>query len=164
MDRINHIQAKILDEPMLDAWLARMRFKKQKIVFTNGCFDILHRGHIVYLSKAADAGDALIVGLNSDASVRKLKGLDRPIIDQYSRALLLASLSFVTAIVFFNEESPYELIRKVQPDVLIKGSDYRPEEIVGYDIVTAKGGEVLTIDIVEGFSSSSIISKIANNI
>ncbi len=163
MDRINHLQTKILSEPSLDIWLARMRFRKQKIVFTNGCFDILHQGHIVYLSKSADAGDALIIGLNSDASVRKLKGIGRPVIDQYSRALLLASLSFVAAVVLFDEETPYELIRKIQPDVLIKGSDYRPEEIVGYDIVKAKGGEVLTIDFVEGYSTSSIIGKIANN-
>jgi rfaE bifunctional protein nucleotidyltransferase chain/domain len=163
MDRLTPIQEKILDDVSLDAWLARMRFRKRKIVFTNGCFDILHQGHIIYLTKAADAGDGLIIGLNSDSSVRKLKGIGRPIIDQHSRALLLASLPFVSAVVLFDEETPYQLIRKIQPDVLVKGSDYKPEDIVGYDVVKARGGEVLTIDFVEGYSSSSIIRKIADN-
>jgi D-glycero-beta-D-manno-heptose 1-phosphate adenylyltransferase len=163
MNRIESIQAKILNEKSLNSWLARMHFKNKKIVFTNGCFDILHPGHIVYLSKAADSGDALIIGLNSDASVRKLKGIDRPIMDQDSRALLLASLGFVSAVVLFEEDTPYRLIQAIQPDILVKGSDYIPEEIVGYDIVKSRGGEVLTIDFVEGYSSSSIRRKIADN-
>ena len=163
MNRIDSVRAKILNEAALDSWLVRMRFKNKKIVFTNGCFDILHPGHIVYLSKAADSGDVLIIGLNSDASVRKLKGKDRPVMDQDSRALLLASLCFVSGVVLFDEDTPYSLIRLIQPDVLVKGSDYRPEEIVGYDIVKARGGEVLTIDFVEGYSSSSIHRKIADN-
>ena len=163
MDILAHIQEKILNETTLDTWLARMHFRKRKIVFTNGCFDILHQGHIIYLSKAADAGDALIIGLNSDSSVRKLKGIGRPIIDQHSRALLLAALPFVSAVVLFDDETPYQLIRKVQPDVLVKGSDYKPEEIVGYDIVKGRGGVVITIDFVEGYSSSSIIRKISGS-
>jgi D-glycero-beta-D-manno-heptose 1-phosphate adenylyltransferase len=155
--------AKILQEKSLEAWLSIMRFKKNKIVFTNGCFDILHKGHIVYLSKAADLGDALIIGLNSDSSVRKLKGEGRPYFGQDSRALLLAALPFVTAVVLFDEETPYRLIGQVQPDVLAKGADYKPEDIVGYDIVKNKGGEVVTIDFVEGYSTTSVLRKIAEN-
>ncbi|MBN2275630.1 MAG: D-glycero-beta-D-manno-heptose 1-phosphate adenylyltransferase [Bacteroidales bacterium] len=162
MDRIACIQTKILDDRSLEIWLALVHFKKQKIVFTNGCFDILHQGHVTYLSKAADAGDVLIIGLNSDSSVRKLKGSGRPVIGQESRAFLLAALPFVSAVILFDEETPYRLIEKVQPDILVKGSDYKPEEIVGYDIVKARGGKVLTIDFLEGYSSSSIINKIAD--
>ncbi|MBN1414149.1 MAG: D-glycero-beta-D-manno-heptose 1-phosphate adenylyltransferase [Bacteroidales bacterium] len=162
MNKIEPIQAKVLHGRSLETWLARMRFKGKKIVFTNGCFDILHQGHIIYLSKAADNGDVLIIGLNSDNSVLKLKGTGRPVMNQESRALLLASLSFVSAVVVFDEETPYKLIQMVQPDVLVKGGDYKPEEIVGSDIVKAKGGEVLTIDFINGFSSSSILSKIAD--
>lgn len=131
-----------------------------KIVFTNGCFDLIHRGHIDYLSKAADLGDVLIIGLNSDKSVSRLKGNNRPIIDEYSRALLLASFSFVTAVVIFEEDTPYELIRAIQPDILVKGADYNIEDIVGYDVVTAKGGSVKTIEYLPGFSTSAIEKKI----
>ena len=113
-----------------------------KVVFTNGCFDLVHQGHIDYLSKARDLGDVLVVGLNTDASVRRLKGPRRPINDEYSRALLLASMLFVDYVVLFGEDTPYELIKTLQPDILVKGSDYRPEDIVGYDIVMAKGGKV----------------------
>src|SRR4030042_7079153 len=118
MNRIDSVRAKILNETALDSWLVRIRFKNKKIVFTNGCFDILHPGHIVYLTKAADSGDVLIIGLNSDASVRKLKGQGRPVMDQDSRALLLASLCFVTAIVLFEEDTPHRLIPAIQPDVM----------------------------------------------
>jgi rfaE bifunctional protein nucleotidyltransferase chain/domain len=163
MNRIDYIQSKILKERSLENWLARIHFWKRKLVFTNGCFDILHQGHIIYLSKAAEAGDALIIGLNSDSSVTKLKGRGRPFMDQDSRALLLASLSFVSAVAFFEEDTPYRLIQMIQPDILVKGSDYKASEIVGYDIVKARGGEVLTIDFVDGFSSSSIIGKIVDN-
>ncbi len=136
------------------------KFLDKKIVFTNGCFDILHLGHIDYLSKAADLGNILIIGLNSDSSVNKLKGSNRPILNQESRALLIASLRFVEVVVLFNEETPYKLIKQVQPDVLVKGSDYEPEQIVGYDIVSAKGGEIKTIDFIEGYSTSLIVDKI----
>jgi len=141
--------------------LAYWRFHSEKIVFTNGCFDILHRGHIDYLAKAADEGNMLIVGLNTDNSVQRIKGKNRPIQDQVSRAMILASLQFVSAVVLFDEDTPYELIKFVQPDVLIKGSDYRAEDIVGSDIVKAKSGEVKTIDYLEGFSTSSIVEKIS---
>jgi rfaE bifunctional protein nucleotidyltransferase chain/domain len=135
------------------------KFLNQKIVFTNGCFDILHRGHTEYLSQARDKGDVLIIGLNTDASVRRIKGESRPVQDQESRALLLASLRFVDAVVFFDEDTPQELIRAIKPDVLVKGGDYTEENIVGADIVKGGGGEVVTIPIVEGYSTSSILNS-----
>ena len=135
---------------------------KKKVVFTNGCFDIIHRGHIEYLSKASEFGGQLIIGLNSDASVTRLKGEGRPVQDENSRALILASLEFVDFVILFEEDTPLELIRQVQPEVLIKGGDYKPEEIVGYDIVTQKGGEVYCLEFIDGYSSSKIISKLNN--
>ena len=140
--------------------LAFLAFKEKKIVFTNGCFDILHLGHIDYLSKSSDLGDVLIVGLNSDSSVKKIKGNGRPVNNENARATILASLHFITIVVLFDEETPYELIKFVSPDFLVKGSDYEPEKIVGYDILKAKGGEVVTIDFLEGYSTTSLISKI----
>ena len=134
-----------------------------KVVFTNGCFDLLHRGHVDYLAKAADYGQRLIIGVNTDASVSKLKGPNRPIQDEQSRLQILASLQCVDAVILFDEETPYELISLLQPDVLVKGSDYTPENIVGYDVVTAKGGEVKTIDFIPGFSTSGIERKIKNS-
>jgi rfaE bifunctional protein nucleotidyltransferase chain/domain len=160
MDKLAVIQSKIIDIDQLDSKLAYWNFKNQKIVFTNGCFDILHRGHIEYLAQAASFGDILMIGLNTDDSVRKLKGDSRPVQDQYARALLLASLHFVHAVVYFDEDTPYELIKKVQPDILIKGSDYHVEDIVGYDIVMQKGGVVKTIDFIPGYSTTSIIEKL----
>jgi len=146
-------------QSQLDLW----RREKQRIVFTNGCFDILHRGHVDYLAKAADLGNKLIIGVNTDASVSKLKGPHRPIQDQESRMLILASLTFVDAVILFDEPTPYELIKLVQPDILVKGSDYQVENIVGYDIVQAKGGEIKTIDFIPGYSTSAIESKIKAN-
>ena len=130
--------------------------RNKKIVFTNGCFDILHRGHIEYLAKAADFGDVLVIGLNTDASVSRLKGSSRPIQDELSRAHIMAALEFVDLVVYFDEDTPYELIKLIQPDVLVKGADYRVEDIVGYDIVMAKGGQVKTIAFLPGHSTSSI--------
>lgn len=137
--------------------------KGEKVVFTNGCFDLLHRGHVDYLAKAADAGEKLIIGVNTDASVNKLKGPQRPIQDEQSRLQILASLQCVDAVILFDEQTPYDLIQALQPDVLVKGSDYQPENIVGYDIVKAKGGEVKTIDFIDGFSTSAIEKKIKNS-
>lgn len=159
MTKFEGVTSKIISSENLNRILSVWRFKSEKIVFTNGCFDIIHRGHVEYLAKAAQKGTKLIIGLNTDASVKRLKGPSRPINDEYARALVLASFSFIDAIVFFDEETPYNLIHKVQPDVLIKGGDYKIEDIVGYDIVTQKGGTVETIDFVDGFSSSSIIKK-----
>ena len=132
----------------------------EKLVFTNGCFDIIHRGHVDYLAKASSFGDKMIIGLNTDASVSRIKGSNRPVQDEYSRAMILAAFSFVDLVVLFDEDTPYELIKLVQPDVLVKGSDYKAEDIVGYDIIKAKGGEVVTIDFVEGYSTSRIIDKL----
>jgi len=144
----------------LSRLIAFFAFKEKKVVFTNGCFDILHLGHIDYLAQAADLGDVLIVGLNTDASVKKIKGDNRPLNDEHSRASILASLKFITVVILFDEETPYDLIKFISPDMLVKGSDYSPEEIVGYDIVKAKGGEITTIDFLEGYSTTSIIKKI----
>ena len=143
--------------------LNRWRFQQKKIVFTNGCFDLLHLGHIDYLSKAADAGDVLIVGLNSDRSVTEIKGAGRPITNEKARTQILASLIFVSVVILFDENNPYELIKFIQPDVLIKGADYKPEEIIGYDIVKAKGGTVITIDFLPGYSTSGIEQCIVKN-
>lgn len=147
----------------LEEQVATWHKSGNKVVFTNGCFDLLHRGHVDYLAKAADAGDKLIIGVNTDASVSKLKGPQRPIQDEQSRLQILASLQCVDAVILFDEQTPYELIDALQPDVLVKGSDYKPENIVGYDIVKAKGGDVITIDFIEGFSTSAIEKKIRNS-
>ena len=160
MDKLAVIQYKILDIEQLERKLAYWNFKNQKIVFSNGCFDVLHRGHIEYLAKASSFGDIFIIGVNTDNSVKRLKGKNRPVQDEYARALVLSSLHFVSAVVYFDEDTPYELIKKVQPDVLIKGSDYKVEEIVGNDIVMQKGGEVKTIDFIPGYSTSSIIEQL----
>ncbi len=161
MNNLELIQAKILNRKKLENQLAVWRFKDKKIVFTNGCFDLLHLGHIDYLSKAKDQGDVLIVGVNTDASVQRLKGAGRPVTDEISRSMIMASLQFVSAVVLFDEDTPYDLIQQVQPDVLVKGSDYKPEDIVGYDVVKAKGGEIVTIDFLEGYSTTGIFNKIA---
>lgn len=162
MKKLEFIESKIFwNKEDLKYKLGYWRFKADKIIFTNGCFDILHRGHIDYLAKAADEGDVLIVGLNTDNSVSRIKGKSRPIQDETSRAMILAALTFVSAVVLFDEDTPYDLIKFVQPDILVKGSDYRAEDIVGYDIVTAKGGHVKTIDFLDGFSTSRIIEKIS---
>ena len=154
------IRRKILSPEELTHELARWRFFDHKIVFTNGCFDLLHLGHIDYLCKAADEGDVLIVGLNTDSSVSRLKGKGRPINNQEHRSMVLAALHMVTAVVLFDEPTPLELIRLVQPDILVKGGDYRPEEIVGYDIVMAKKGEVKILSFLEGYSTTAIEQKI----
>jgi len=162
MDKLETIKSRVYSrkDNELERLLTFWRFKGFRIVFTNGCFDILHLGHIDYLSKASELGHVLVVGLNTDASVRALKGKSRPVQDEISRAMILSSLRFVDAVVFFGEETPYELIKTIQPDVLVKGADYKPEEIVGYDIVTAKGGSVATIEFLEGYSTSAIEKKI----
>lgn len=161
MDNLEIIRKKILNRDDLKRALNVWRFQGRKIVFTNGVFDLLHLGHVDYLSKAKDLGDVLIVGVNSDKSAKMLgKGENRPITDQNSRATIMASLHFVDAVVLFDEETPYELIKTVQPDVLVKGSDYRVEDVVGYDIVKNKGGKVVSIDLLPGYSTTSIEKKI----
>ena len=133
--------------------------KEHRIVFTNGCFDLLHRGHIYYLSRAREMGDLLLVALNSDGSVSRLKGKGRPVNDQKARAEVLGALGMVDYIILFEEDTPLNLIRALQPDILVKGGDYRIEEIVGYNEVTSWGGKVATIPLLEGYSTTSIISR-----
>ncbi len=160
MTHIELLTNKIFTWETLKNQVAEWQNQGKKIVFSNGCFDIVHKGHIDYLNRAADLGDVLVMGLNTDASVSKLKGPHRPIQDEQSRLTIIAALQCVSAVVLFDEETPYDLIKLVQPDVLVKGSDYKPENIVGYDIVIAKGGQVKTIDYLPGFSTSGIEKKI----
>jgi rfaE bifunctional protein nucleotidyltransferase chain/domain len=160
MQTLEFIRSKIFDAETLKRQLSIWRFQSKKIVFTNGCFDILHLGHIDYLGKAADEGDVLIIGVNTDNSTGKLKGPHRPINNQEQRSMILASLHFTDAVILFNEATPYELIKLIQPDVLIKGGDYKPKDIVGYDVVIARGGQVKTIDFLPGYSTTLIEEKI----
>ncbi len=147
-------------QPLLKSW----REAGYKVVFTNGCFDILHRGHVEYLCHARDLGDKLVLGLNTDASVKRLgKSPERPVNDEQTRATILAGLACIDALILFDEDTPYELIRFVQPDVLVKGNDYKAEEIVGYDIVSARGGQVMTIPLVQGFSTTKLIEKLSHS-
>lgn len=155
------LEDKIVSGDLLSHRVSLQQLFSKKVVFTNGCFDILHQGHLDYLCKARDLGDFLIVGVNTDASVKRLnKSPERPINTEQSRAIVLASLLFVDAVVLFDEDTPYELIKIIQPDVLVKGADYKPEEIVGADIVKAKGGQVVTIELTQGFSTTALIQKI----
>lgn len=167
MNNFSHIKNKIVlsSDPIFSTW----KNERKSIVFTNGCFDILHRGHVEYLAQTADFGDKLIVAVNSDASVKKLnKGDSRPIQDENSRALIIAALNFVDAVVIFNDETPLELINTIKPNVLVKGGDYDAnctdksdkKYIVGSDIVNANGGKVEVIQFVEGYSTSKIEEKI----
>jgi rfaE bifunctional protein nucleotidyltransferase chain/domain len=159
----NSVQDKICTWDNLSEKVKSWQEAGKKIVFTNGCFDILHKGHVDYLAKAADMGDVLVLGLNTDSSVSKLKGSNRPIQDQDSRLQIMASLGFVDAVVLFDDPTPYNLISLIKPDVLVKGSDYEPEKIVGYDVVMSKGGAVKTIDYLEGYSTTNIEKKIKSN-
>lgn len=138
------------------------KWKKERlnVVFTNGCFDILHLGHVDYLEKSRNLGDKLIVAINDDESVRRLKGENRPINDLFFRSRVLAALDFVDAVIPFKEDTPLEVIRQLLPDILVKGSDYERSNIIGADVVEQNGGSVRTIDLVEGISTSSIVEKI----
>ena len=157
----NQLKEKIVSQNQALKELKTWREKNKKIVFTNGCFDIIHPGHIDYLSQARDLGDILVLGLNTDQSVRLLnKGSNRPINDERTRAYVLAGLASVDLIVFFDEETPYNLIKLLQPNVLVKGKDYEVEKIIGFDILKENGGEVITIPFLDGYSTSSLIKKI----
>ena len=137
------------------------KFNNQDVVFTNGCFDILHLGHVDYLEKAAALGKKLIIGVNTDASIKTLnKGKERPINDQYARMRILAALGFVNAVILFGEPTPLELITALKPSILVKGNDYSIDTIVGADVVLKNGGQVKTIELVEGYSTTKIINKI----
>lgn len=164
----NKLSKKIVSPEQLQVALNVLRFKDNKIVFTNGCFDILHRGHVEYLAKSRDLGQVLVLGLNTDDSVRRQnKSPERPINNEETRATIVAALESVDYVVFFSEDTPYELIKLIQPDVLVKGGDYDANEtntsskkyIVGSDMVRAKGGQIVTIDLTAGFSTTGLIEK-----
>ena len=157
MDTLQHIRQKIVTVEQLMAFLSVHATKK--VVFTNGCFDILHLGHVEYLAKARDLGDLLIVGLNSDQSVRQLKGSNRPINPQHARSTLLAALEAVDFVVIFEEETPLQLIQQIMPHVLVKGGDYAMVDIVGADTVIKNGGTVKTIPLTDGFSTTHIVNQ-----
>ena len=163
MSRLENIKSKIYTTGQIKAVLNIWRLLGKRVVFTNGCFDLLHLGHIDYLSKAADMGDKLVIGLNSDASASELKGPGRPITDQLSRSVMLASFSFVDAVVIFDEPTPLNLIELVRPDILVKGADYSIEQIVGADLVQQYGGEVKTIEYLSGYSTTLIEKKIRSS-
>lgn len=142
--------------PMINDW----KIEGQKVVFTNGCFDLLHLGHIHYLSQAADLGDRLIVGINGNDSVKRLKGHNRPIQDEASRMMILGALQMTQAIVKFDEDTPFQLIQQITPDILVKGGDYEPESVVGYDHVKAQGGQVKCLPFLKGYSTSLIEGRL----
>jgi rfaE bifunctional protein nucleotidyltransferase chain/domain len=172
MNTPEFLKTKIYTRESAKHVLERMHFFQKKIVFTNGCFDIVHLGHVDYLAKASDCGDFFVLGLNSDVSVKMLnKGSNRPLQDEHSRAMVLAAMDFVDAVVLFDDATPEELIKFVRPDVLVKGADYDASEkdpkskkyIVGSDFVRMNGGEVKTIEFVEGYSTSAIEKKIRDS-
>lgn len=163
MGKLQVIENKILSISNLQKLLNIWRLKDQKIVFTNGCFDLLHPGHIDYLAKAADLGNKLVIGLNTDKSTSALKGPSRPITDERSRSQILASFFFVDAVVLFDEPTPLNLITSIKPDILVKGADYSIDQIVGADFVLANGGEVKTIAYLDGYSTTAIEKKIRNS-
>ena len=143
----------------LDQW----RNENKKIVFTNGCFDLIHLGHIDILARSSDLGDILIIGVNSDSSIQKLKGENRPIIEENSRVKQLAALEFVDAVVLFDEDTPQKLIETIKPDVITKGGDYKAENVVGNEVVTQKNGQVVIIPLTQGYSTTSILKKIKDD-
>lgn len=155
------LKSKIVSKEEAFKKVQSLREAGKKVVFTNGCFDILHPGHVDYLSQARDLGDFLVLGLNTDHSVKRLnKAPNRPVNNESTRAIVLAGLACIDLIVFFDEETPYELIKFLQPNVLVKGNDYKAENIAGYDILKANGGDVITIPLLEGYSTTKLIEKI----
>jgi len=152
----------INNSDVLNKLVAELKNKSKKIVFTNGCFDIIHAGHVAYLNEAKQLGDILIVGVNSDSSVKKLKGNNRPIVIEDDRAYIIANLKPVDFVVIFSDDTPYNLINEIKPDYLVKGSDYKNQEIAGSDIVKSYGGQVVLIDYVNGKSTTNIINNIKN--
>jgi len=160
VSNLKSIKSKIYTLSDLKIQSDKWKENGDKVVFTNGCFDLVHRGHVEVLANTADLGDRLIIGLNSDSSIQELKGENRPIIDENSRAILLASLQFVDAIVLFSEETPRNLIETIVPNILAKGGDYKVREIVGHEVVLENGGEVILVPFIVGFSTSNIVDKI----
>lgn len=153
------LSAKFLSNRRLEAAVRKLRASGRKVVFTNGCFDLLHYGHVCYLAKARAKGDCLVVGINSDASVSRLKGPKRPLVPQKQRALVLAALASVDYVTVFDQDTPYELISRLKPDVLVKGGDWKPRDIVGADVVKRSGGKVYSIRFEKGFSTTALIAN-----
>jgi D-beta-D-heptose 7-phosphate kinase/D-beta-D-heptose 1-phosphate adenosyltransferase len=152
---------KIVSRGAAARWLRQLQSRGQKVVFTNGCFDLLHPGHVAYLEQARSLGDALIVGVNTDASVRRLaKGAARPVTPEADRARVLAALACVDRVALFDEDTPLELITALQPDVLVKGGDYKLAEIVGREVVQARGGQVLALPFVPGYSTTALLHRL----
>ncbi len=160
MSILSVIHDKMVDMDTLLMRLAHWRLKNQKIVFTNGCFDLIHRGHIEYLALTANKGDRLVIGLNTDNSVKLNKGPNRPLNDENSRALALSALSFVDAVLLFDDKTPETIIEKIKPDVLAKGADYDKKSVVGANFVESYGGKVELIPLTEGYSTTALINKI----
>lgn len=158
--QINEAAQRVVTLPELLTLVAPVREIGGKIVFTNGCFDILHAGHASLLEKSAALGDCLVVGLNTDASVRRLKGSDRPIVPEQARGLMLASLRAVDLVVLFDEDTPAEVIEALVPDILVKGGDYGLDEIVGRQVVEAAGGEVVRVELIEGYSTTELLRRL----
>lgn len=150
----------ILEAGQLKLLKDKLRSENKKVVFTNGCFDILHKGHVTYLNEAKSLGDHLIVGVNSDDSVKRLKGEDRPVSAELDRAFVLDNLKAVDDVIIFNEDTPYNLIKEIVPDFLVKGGDWKEEDIIGSDIVNANGGKVVSLKFVKGYSTTGILEKI----
>ncbi len=163
MDSFQKIKSKIKSLDEIVALRKQWGNNGKKVVFTNGCFDLIHLGHLDYLTKASDLGDKFIIAVNSDSSVELLKGKGRPIKDEFTRMMLLASLEFVDIILLFNEETPYEILSKIIPDILIKGGDYNENDIVGADIIKKNGGKVIILPFLEGYSTSKFEQKIIKN-
>lgn len=138
----------------------KIRIENRKVVFTNGCFDIIHKGHVTYLNEAKSLGDHLIVGINSDDSVKRLKGKDRPVNNESDRAFVLDNLKSVDDVLIFNEDTPYDIIKEIIPDLLVKGGDWKEEDIVGSDIVKMNGGKVISLQFVNNYSTTNILEKI----
>ncbi len=157
---MEELKSRICDEHTLAQRINQWRLRDEKIVFTNGCFDLLHSGHLKLLSEAKSQGQRLIVAVNTDDSVQKLKGPNRPVKNQNERSLCLASVLFIDAVILFSEDTPERLIRFVKPDVLVKGSDYSVETVVGADFVIKNGGRVHLVELIEGKSSSNLIDRL----
>ena len=163
MDKIDLVKSKIMDRELLRRTLGVWRFQDKKIVFTNGCFDLLHKGHVIYLNQAKEQGDILIVAINSDSSIRKLKGPERPIIDEGSRALVLSNLKSVDYAVVFEEDTAEVILGKIKPDVYVKGADYSPKTLPEASIVKSYGGRVHYVDLVPGYSTSGMANQILDS-
>ena len=151
---------KILDKERLLVKLTDWKEENKKIVFTNGCFDLIHLGHIEVIARSADLGDILIIGVNTDNSIKRLKGKNRPIVEEISRAKQLAALEFVDAVIFFDQDTPIDLIKMINPNIITKGGDYNTDQVIGNDIVTQNDGEVVIIPLTQGYSTTSILEKI----